>query len=195
MDPQLLAVGLVVVAVLGGLAFSFLRPHDAFVVRVHKWKEIQGVPDDQAFNHSSRTVKLDVLADLYLDADAQTREQIRQLFDSGDQYELLHRLISRAASLIRSGKDVVWLRRGLAIAAIENGRFDRQDTIKRLIQLRQSAERAGMDVSSYFAEMNDKLTTASATVINKVASFSVEDMKSIVGSANRWRSISNRNVR
>lgn len=82
------------------------------------------------------------LADLYLAADTSRRRQIREYFTSrpGDLDEMWI-YVRRMGKRLSSADDVQWLRRGLAIAAVEGGRRDYRDTIVSLVLLRYAAER------------------------------------------------------
>ena len=97
--------------------------------------------------------RITVLADMYLKASPERREQIRAYFrDKGADLAELWVYVRRVALLIRSEEDVLWLRRGLAAAAIEGGGWDFRDTIVSLVILRYAAERAGIRTRPFFDE-------------------------------------------
>ena len=99
---------------------------------------------------------LSALADLYWDAADDQRQQIRDAVDPRQSWELIA-YIRRVATLIDGKGDVQWLRRGLAIAAIENGRNDDRDLVVSLVILRQGAERVGIRTRKQF---NDAIKVA-----------------------------------
>ena len=97
--------------------------------------------------------KLTQLADLYLAAAPARREAIRCYFENRrEALDALWLYIRRIALLLWSSADVVWLRRGLAVAAIEGGRVDYRDTIVSLVILRHAAEHVGIVTRPYFDE-------------------------------------------
>jgi hypothetical protein len=97
--------------------------------------------------------KLTRLADLYRAADPARRAAIRDAFEGRtDVLDDMWLYVRRVGRLIRSAADVEWLRRGLAVAAVEGGRVDYRDTIVSLVLLRHAAERAGIDPRPHFDE-------------------------------------------
>jgi hypothetical protein len=104
--------------------------------------------------------RLSTLADLYWDAAEDQRQKIRDAVDPRLTWELIA-YIRRVAILIEGKTDVQWLRRGLAIAAIENGRDDFRDLIVSLVILRHGAERVGIKTRKHF---NDTLKVAAEEV-------------------------------
>jgi hypothetical protein len=97
--------------------------------------------------------KLTRLAELYRSATPERQRQIHSYFE-GKQARLNEMLIyvRRVAKLIRLHRDVAWLRRGLAIAALEGGRVDYRDSIVGLVILRFGAERANIRTRRFFEE-------------------------------------------
>ncbi len=94
------------------------------------------------------------LADLYLRSDTQRRKQIRDYF--GDRRADLDEMwlyVRRMGARMQSTDDIHWLRRGLAIAAIEGGRMDYRDTIVSLVLLRHGAERLKIDFDPLFRQI------------------------------------------
>jgi glyoxylase-like metal-dependent hydrolase (beta-lactamase superfamily II) len=82
------------------------------------------------------------LADLYLAADTSRRRQIREYFQARPgELDAMMLYVRRMGKRLRSADDVEWMRRGLAIAAVEGGRRDYRDTIVSLVLLRYAAER------------------------------------------------------
>jgi hypothetical protein len=104
--------------------------------------------------------QLTELADLYWDASADQRRQIRESVGARLSMELFL-YIRRVAIMIETRHDVAWLRRGLAIAAIENGHGDYRDTIVSLVILRFAAERVGIKTRKHF---NDAIRIAETGV-------------------------------
>lgn len=94
------------------------------------------------------------MADLYLKVDSQRRKQIREFFMSreGDLADMCQ-YVRRLAMRIETANDVTWLRRGLAVAAIEGGRRHYGDTAVALALLRHASERAGIDADSLFGQI------------------------------------------
>ena len=154
-DPQLVVALVVIgIVVVGALVFSLRKSNDPFQLRVPEWEDLPGVPTNRVYDQVSRTVDVDALADVYLVIDPQECDVVRQRFCNGDQYEALHRNVFRAARSIKSASDIAWLRRGLAIAAIEGGRFEREHMVERLVYLRHQAEEVGIDVAPYIEELS-----------------------------------------
>lgn len=89
------------------------------------------------------------MADLYWDATDRQRQKIRDAVNPQYSWELLA-YIRRVAILMETKSDVQWLRRGLAIAAIENSCTDYRDLIVSLVILRHGAERAGIKTRTHF---------------------------------------------
>jgi hypothetical protein len=61
--------------------------------------------------------------------------------------------VRRMGKRIQSADDVEWVRRGLAIAAIEGGRRDFRDTTISLVLLRHGAERVKMPFDGLFRQI------------------------------------------
>ncbi len=99
-------------------------------------------------------LRLTELADLYLSANPDQRLALYQDFHNYERrlWELVV-YVRRMAKMLATPADGHWLRRGLAIAALEGARSDFRDTIVSLILLRWGAERAQIDTRSYFIEI------------------------------------------
>lgn len=95
--------------------------------------------------------QLTQLADLYAEASAPQRALIRTAVNPRAEANLVM-YVRRLSILILREKDPSWLRRGLDIACIENGRFDYRDSIVSIVILRSAAERSGIDPVPYFDE-------------------------------------------
>src|SRR5262245_53080559 len=96
-------------------------------------------------------LRLTELADLYLSANPDQRLTIYKDFQN-DQPRLWELLVyvRRMTKMLATPADDQWLRRGLAIAAVEGARSDFRDTIVSLVILRWGAERAQIDTRRYF---------------------------------------------
>lgn len=94
------------------------------------------------------------LADLYLRSDTQRRKQIRDYFGGrrGDLDEMWI-YVRRMGQRLQNESDIHWLRRGLAIAAIEGGRVDYRDTIVSLVLLRHGADRLDIPFDPLYREI------------------------------------------
>jgi hypothetical protein len=99
-------------------------------------------------------LRLTELADLYLSANPDQRMAIYQDFrdDEPRLWELLV-YVRRMAKMLATPADSRWLRRGLAIAAVEGVGCDFRDSIISLIILSWGAERAQIDTRPYFIEI------------------------------------------
>ena len=134
-----------------------------FQTKFQKWQTSFGTGDDPVYEKGSRWTnignssldkKFTELAELFLAANPEQRELIRDYFEG--QSDLLWKLITyerRVAMLITTVEDSNWLRLGLAIASIENGRLDFRDSIVSLVILRYAAKRVGINPSSYFNDI------------------------------------------
>ena len=113
--------------------------------KIGAWKQVGDCDADRRWS---------ALADLYLSEDSSRRKQIRDYF--GGRNKALDEMwiyVRRMGQRLRSADDVDWLRRGLAIAAIEGGRMDYRDTISSLVLLRHGAERVGITVDPLFRQI------------------------------------------
>jgi cyclase len=125
-----------------------------------KWKGLPGAGQYgklaayQAVGRCDADTRWTRLADLYLRADTQRRKQIRDYF-GGRPQDLDDMVLSvrRMAAQLQSVNDIHWLRRGLAVAAIEGGRRDYRDTIVSLVLLRHAAERVDIDFDPLFRQI------------------------------------------
>jgi hypothetical protein len=106
------------------------------------WRDIGASPMDS---------RLAAFSELYADADADQRRIIEDFFD-GEELRELEIFVARSARLMETTGDPRWLRRGLAAACIEGGRYDFRDLISSLSILRYGAERAGIEVEPFFHE-------------------------------------------
>lgn len=117
---------------------------DAYA-KVGEWKQVGECEADRRWT---------ALADLYLALDSSQRKQIRDYFgDRGAELDEMWRFVRRVGLLLRTADDLEWLRRGLAIAAIEGGRRDYRDTITSMVLLRYGAERCGIKSDPLFVQI------------------------------------------
>lgn len=124
------------------------------------WRKLPGVGDYARLESWEKLGDCDLdrrlsrLADLYLTSDTTVRKQIRDYF-AGKNQELdeMWLYVRRMGALVHSADDVSWIRRGLAIAAIEGARMDYRDSIVSLVLLRHGGERAGIKVDPLFREI------------------------------------------
>lgn len=94
------------------------------------------------------------LADIYLAADSHRRKQIRDYFAERIQdLDAMWLYVRRMGRRVTTPEDTEWVRRALAVAAIEGGRSDYRDTIVSLVLLRYGAEQAKIDVDRLFQEI------------------------------------------
>jgi hypothetical protein len=122
------------------------------------------------------------LADLYLASKPTRRAAIRAAFTGKlDTLDDLWRYVRRVGLLIQSA-DVAWLRRGLAIAAVEGGRADFRDTLMSLVLLRYAAERVGIDPRPCFDEAIELAAPESSGLFENVRDHSDFEMRYTVAS-------------
>ena len=125
-------------------AWLKLPPGDGYT-KIGAWEKIGDCDPDRRWL---------ALADLYLSADSSRRKQIRDYF-GGRRKELdeMWRFVRRMGMRLRKAEDLDWVRRGLAIAAIEGGRVDYRDTIVSLVLLRHGAERLGIAIDPLYRQI------------------------------------------
>ena len=99
--------------------------------------------------------QLSEAADLYLAVDAGQRGQMRESV-GGETWDLVVYVRRLAVLVLRNREGASqWLRRGLAIAALENARFDDRDFIVSLVILRWAADKVGLVTRNYFLEAEE----------------------------------------
>ncbi|NQT12703.1 MAG: hypothetical protein HQ582_08140 [Planctomycetes bacterium] len=110
---------------------------------------------DSDFWDSAGTTRLDeefaLLADLYLESSTTQQESIRAAVAPKAEWNLVA-YVRRLSIILFAEPDPTWIRRGLAIACIENGRFDFRDLIVSLVILRSAAEQMHVDPLPYFGD-------------------------------------------
>jgi hypothetical protein len=120
-------------------------------------------------------LRLTLLAELFWDSNDKQRQQIRASVDKQDAWALVA-YVRRIGILINSRDDIRWLRAGLAIAVIEDARFDFRDLIVSLVILRFAAERMGIDTKPYFDEVIKVSTARTRGVLRNVRNHSKADI-------------------
>ena len=63
--------------------------------------------------------------------------------------------VRRMGARIYSPKDVEWVRRAIAVAAIEGGRADYRQTIISLVLLRHGADRTELAIEPFFKQIQE----------------------------------------
>jgi hypothetical protein len=128
--------------------------------------------------HRKLDKKFTKLADLYRNSQPARRKEIRDFFaGQWDRLDEMWLYVRRVARLIKSKRDTVWLRRGLAIAAIEGGRVDYRDTIVSLVILRYGAERAGIETGLFFDEALPMVSPRSRGIFNNARDHHASDVR------------------
>ena len=123
-----------------------LPGEDAYA-SIRAWDALGECDADQRFSQ---------LADLYLNSDSGIRRQIREYFsDRNKELDSMWLYVRRMGARICSPKDVEWVRRAIAIAAIEGGRADYRETIISLVLLRHGADRSGFSIDPLFKQIQE----------------------------------------
>ncbi len=92
-----------------------------------------------------------LLAELYLEASAPKREQLRE----GLGNLALSDFMARVLELIRSPRDARWVRIFLAAAGLDGGRSDYRDLIAALSGLIHAVSHAQIDIEPFFVEARE----------------------------------------
>ncbi len=93
--------------------------------------------------------QLTQLADIFVNVPIDQQQIVRDAIRPGALWNLIA-YVRRLSVLISKTSDPIWLRRALAVAAIEDGRFDFRDTIVSLVIARAAAEQVGIDYIAHF---------------------------------------------
>lgn len=150
----------------------------------------QGLPDgdnyaaigpwDQLGSHPF-DLRMDALADLYLDSDSTRRRLLRDHFNGQtDTMRAMVQYVRRTAARMESQNDSLLLRRGLAIAAIEGGRVDPQNSLASLAVLRHGAERQTLIPDDYFRQIQESVSTENRPLFETARTLDAEKMKLVV---------------
>ena len=73
-------------------------------------------------------------------------------FFSGERLRELEHFVARSARLLEFTEDTQWLRRGLAAACLDAGRYDFLELLANPSILRYGAERRGLELAPFFDE-------------------------------------------
>lgn len=120
-------------------------PEGDSYAKIGMWKQVGECAADDRWT---------ALADLYLEFDSSQRRQVRDYFGGRNaELDQMWHYVRRAGLKLHAANDIDWLRRGLAIAAIEGGRRDYRDTITSLVLLRHGAERSGIQADPLFKQI------------------------------------------
>jgi hypothetical protein len=138
---------------------------------------------DSDFWISAGKTKLDrqltQLADLYIEASSEQKEEIRSSVAPRAEWNLVA-FVRRLAVHLLDDLNPLWLKRGLAIACVENGRFDFRDTITSLVILRAAAEQAGIDPLPYFDNALSHCDHRVEHMIENARNYKPSDMRYIL---------------
>lgn len=90
--------------------------------------------------------------------------------------------VRRMSARIGSPKDIEWVRRALAIAAIEGGRADYRDTITSLVLLRYGADHSGFSIDPLFKQIQEPefLAPENRPMFENARTLSGDDVEKIV---------------
>lgn len=100
------------------------------------------------------------LADIFIAAPQSEQQVVRDAVHPRALWNLIA-FVRRLSILIILTSDPLWLRRALAVAAIEDGRFDFRDLIVSLVIVRAAAEQVGIDHIPHFNWCIDSLSPTS----------------------------------
>lgn len=138
---------------------------------------------DPDFWETAGTTKLDHelarLADLCLESSSPQQTSIRLAVNPRAEWNLVA-YVRRLAIMILQEKDPIWLRRGLAIACLENGSFDFRDSIVSLVILRSAAEQSGIDPIQYFDDALGTCEKEFVHVIENARDHKPKDVRDIL---------------
>lgn len=123
--------------------------------------------------------QLTQLADLYIEASSEQQEEIRSSVVPCAEWNLVA-FVRRLAILLLDDLNPRWLKRGLAIACVENGRFDFRDTITSLVILRAASEQAGIDPLPYFDDALSHCDHRVKHMIENARNHEPSDMRDIL---------------
>jgi hypothetical protein len=127
--------------------------------------------------------KLTMLAELFLVADADQRQMLRDTFaDQGDLLWDLN-LFARRTTLWMDGMmDDRWIMRGLAAIAIENASVDYRDTAVTLIILRFASDLAGLDFAALVNAIPELQSEALYDHIQNAVTYNGDNLRFIIES-------------
>lgn len=157
--------------------------HERLRMLVHAIGPNEAFFRDSDFWETAGTTKLDNelarLADLYLESSSSQQASIRLAVNPRAEWNLVA-YVRRLAIVILHEKDPTWVRRGLAIACLENGSFDFRDSIASLVILRSAAEESGIDPIQYFDEALGTCEKDFVHVIENARDHRLNDVRDIL---------------
>jgi hypothetical protein len=142
--------------------------HDLIALRLDELSNAIG-PDSLSYNDagfwtSVGATELDQqltrLADLFVHTPENQRPRVRDAVHARSLWNLVS-YVRRTSLLILTSRDAIWLRRALAIAAIEDSRYDYRDLIVSLVIVRAASEQVGLDPIPLFDWCLDTLKPTS----------------------------------
>lgn len=138
---------------------------------------------DADFWESAGTTRLDNqlahLADLYLESSSLQQESIRASVAPQATWNLVA-FVRRLSKTLLTDPDPRWIRRGLAVACIENGRCDFRDMIASLVILRSAAEQMKVDPHPYFCDALHQCEESFTHIIENARDHKEKDMRDIL---------------
>ncbi len=149
-------------ASIGGKAESY--PESGF------WMSIGSTKLDQ---------QLSELADLFIETPSNLQQMVREAVHPHSLWNLIA-YVRRLSVLIAATSEPIWLRRALAVAAIEDGRFDFRDLIVSLVIARSAAEIVGIDPIPHFNWCLDTFQPASRDSFTNARDHAQHDVEDIL---------------
>ncbi len=138
---------------------------------------------EQDLEETPADTRFDALADLYLRCDSIGQREIRDYFsEKPNEWISMFQYLRRASSRLAIDGQVLMLRRGLAIAAIEGARFDYRDSIVSLVLLRYAAEKTEIDPKPYFRQIRNCVASENIPYLDSALGHSREAMLATVRS-------------
>lgn len=141
---------------------------------VQTWQAIGECATDEYFSD---------LAELYLKSDSSLRRQLRDYFaNKSSDWKDMSLYVRRMGARVQSANDIEWIRRALAIAAIEGGRSNYEETIRSLVLLRFGAERSRINADSLLhqIQMPEFISPENKPMFESARTQSKPDMLAIV---------------
>ena len=122
---------------------------------------------------------LQVIADLYVDHPGSRDEICHEIKRIPDTWPLVL-YVRRVSLLIKTSDDQRSFNRGLAVAAILDGRCDYRDMIVSLVILRAAADSAGLDSGTSFDAALDWSSSQVHSVLRNAKNHSQPDIESTI---------------
>jgi hypothetical protein len=125
--------------------------------------------------------KLTMLAELFLVADDDQRQMLRDYFaEQGDSLWDLNLFARRATLWMDGSMDDRWILRALAAVAIENAALDYRDTVVTLVILRFASDVAGLDFAALTDAIPELQGDALDPHIENAITHSLDDVRFII---------------